>query len=59
MVGINSMDKVLILGECKWSPKTVGAEVMETLFSRTAEVVPRQGRWVVHYVGRSFRDPGT
>lgn len=51
VVGINSMDKVLILGECKWSPRPMGAEVMEALMAKTAEVVPRQGRWSVHFVG--------
>lgn len=51
VVGINSMEKVLILGECKWSPKEMGAEVMEALMAKTTDVVPRQGRWAVHYVG--------
>ncbi|NLG99543.1 MAG: ATP-binding protein [Chloroflexi bacterium] len=51
VVGINSMEKTLILGECKWSPKPMGRDVLETLIQKTTEFVPTEGRWRVHYLG--------
>ena len=51
VVGINRMEKTLILGECKWSPKTMGAKVLKTLIDKTNAVVPKQGTWQVAYVG--------
>lgn len=51
VVGINKMEKTLILGECKWSPKEMGADVMETLARKTTAVVPQQGQWQVVHVG--------
>ena len=51
VVGINSMEKTLILGECKWSPKAVDRNVLEALVQKTAEFVPSEGRWRVYYLG--------
>jgi AAA+ ATPase superfamily predicted ATPase len=51
VVGINSMEKTLILGECKWSPHPTGREVLEDLLSKTNEFVPTEGRWRVYYLG--------
>lgn len=51
VVGINSMEKTLILGECKWSPKTMDRDVVETLVRKTNEFVPTEGRWRVYYLG--------
>lgn len=51
VVGINSMEKTLILGECKWSPRAMGRDVLETLVQKTAEFVPTDGRWRVYYLG--------
>jgi uncharacterized protein len=51
VVGINSMEKTLILGECKWSPKPIGREVLDDLIRKTAEFVPPEGRWRVYYLG--------
>ena len=51
VVGINKMEKTLILGECKWSPKQMGVGVLETLHHKTEGVVPTQGNWQVAYVG--------
>jgi hypothetical protein len=48
VVGIHSMEKTLLIGECKWSPRPMGADVLETLLAKTAEVVPKHGRWTVH-----------
>ncbi|MFM8321647.1 MAG: ATP-binding protein [Chloroflexota bacterium] len=51
VVGINSMEKTLFLGECKWSPKPMEREVLETLMQKTAEFVPSEGHWRVYYLG--------
>jgi AAA+ ATPase superfamily predicted ATPase len=51
VVGINSMEKTLILGECKWSPKAIGRDVLDGLVQKTAEFVPSEGYWRVHYLG--------
>lgn len=51
VVGINSMEKTLILGECKWSPKQMGQDVLADLIAKTGSVVPKTGRWRVYYLG--------
>ena len=51
VVGINSMEKTLILGECKWSPKVMDREVLEGLVQKTEEFVPTEGRWRIYYLG--------
>lgn len=51
VVGFNSMEKTLILGECKWSPKAMDRNVLEDLVQKTNEFVPAQGHWRVHYLG--------
>ena len=51
VVGINSMEKTLILGECKWSPKPMGRAVLRTLVEKTAVVTPKQGQWRIYYLG--------
>ncbi|MBL8093251.1 MAG: ATP-binding protein [Anaerolineales bacterium] len=51
VVGINTMEKTLILGECKWSPRTQDQDVLETLVAKTGSFVPSEGKWRVYYVG--------
>jgi AAA+ ATPase superfamily predicted ATPase len=51
VVGMNRMEKTMILGECKWSPKSMGADVMQMLQRKTGAVVPAQGQWRVLHVG--------
>jgi AAA+ ATPase superfamily predicted ATPase len=51
VVGINSMERTLILGECKWSPRPVDAVVLEELIGKTHEFVPAQGNWRIYYLG--------
>lgn len=51
VVGINSMDKGLVLGECKWGVHQVGRQVLTDLVSKTAAVVPPQGSWRITYLG--------
>jgi len=51
VVGINSMEKLLVLGECKWGAEPQGRNVLTGLVDKTAEVTPSQGQWQVHYLG--------
>ncbi len=51
VVGINGREKSLCLGECKWSPARAERKVLTDLIAKTAEIVPRQGRWQVYYLG--------
>lgn len=54
VVGINRMEKTLILGECKWTlsavERTVLAELVE---EKAATIIPEQGRWRVYFLGFS------
>lgn len=51
VVGINSMEKVMVLGECKWGTQAMGRSVLTDLVAKTSEVVPSQGEWKVYYLG--------
>jgi uncharacterized protein len=51
VVGINSMERTLILGECKWGLHPVGRSVLEELAAKTKEFVPGEGKWTVFYLG--------
>ena len=51
VVGINSMEKTIILGECKWGRHPIGSEVVEELVEKTGEFVPKEGKWTVYYFG--------
>ncbi|MEN6522303.1 MAG: ATP-binding protein [Anaerolineaceae bacterium] len=51
VVGINSMEKTLILGECKWSPKVIDRDVLENLIQKTEEFIPTEGQWRIYYLG--------
>ena len=50
-MGVNSMEKTLVLGECKWGPEPSGRSILTELVERTAEIVPSQGQWQVYYLG--------
>lgn len=51
VVGVNSMQKTLVLGECKWGHEPIGRSVLTELVDKTAEIVPGQGQWQVVYLG--------
>lgn len=51
VVGINAMEKTLVLGECKWGPQMMGRNVLVDLVHKSAEIVPKQGQWRVLYLG--------
>jgi AAA+ ATPase superfamily predicted ATPase len=51
VVGHNSMEKTLILGECKWHSRAAGRKVLTELVAKTSEIVPKNGAWRVYYLG--------
>ena len=53
VAGVNFMDKILILGECKWNRQKMGASVLKDLIEKTEKVLPREGNWQVFYLGFS------
>ena len=53
VVGYNSMEKTLILGECKWRSQAAGQKVLAKLVAKTPEIVPKNGSWRVYYLGFS------
>jgi AAA+ ATPase superfamily predicted ATPase len=53
VVGYNSMEKTLILGECKWRSQAAGQKVLTELMAKTSEIVPKSGSWRIYYLGFS------
>jgi AAA+ ATPase superfamily predicted ATPase len=54
VAGINTMEKTLLLGECKWTLSPVGREVLSELIEeKIARIVPVNGFWRVYTLGFS------
>lgn len=54
VVGINRMEKTLLLGECKWTAGAMERKVLSELVEEKAKkIVPDEGRWNVFFVGFS------
>lgn len=54
VVGYNSMEKTLILGECKWTRNQTKANVLKELIEKkTNKVIPEKGSWEVFFTGFS------
>jgi AAA+ ATPase superfamily predicted ATPase len=54
VAGINTMEKTLILGECKWTTAPVDSDVLvELVEEKTRKIVPKTGRWRVFFLGFS------
>lgn len=51
VVGVNSMEKSMVMGECKWSYRVAGRGVVRELVAKTSKVMPKRGRWKVYYLG--------
>ena len=52
VVGINTMKKHLILGECKWTRERGKAAILQELVEKKApKVVPAVGDWQVYFLG--------
>jgi AAA+ ATPase superfamily predicted ATPase len=56
VVGINTMEKTLILGECKWTLSQNERKVMaELVEEQAAKIIPIQEKWRVYFLGFSRR----
>jgi AAA+ ATPase superfamily predicted ATPase len=54
VVGMNRMEKTLILGECKWTLNEVDRKVLaELVEEKTKKIIPEQGHWRVYFLGFS------
>lgn len=54
VVGINSMEKKLVLGECKWTLSSNERKVMaELVEEKAAKIIPIEGKWKVYFLGFS------
>ena len=54
VVGINSMEKTIYLGECKWTLKPSDRKVMaELIEEKAALIIPPKGNWKVFFLGFS------
>lgn len=54
VVGISSMERTLILGECKWIAAAGPRKAMEDLVQeKAARIVPKDGIWKVFFIGFS------
>lgn len=51
VAGINTMEKTLILGECKWDRHAIDLGVLTDLIGKTEKVIPKEGNWRVYYLG--------
>jgi len=51
VVGINRMERTLVLGECKWGRHPSDQDVLEKLATQAVEFVPKDGRWRVLLLG--------
>src|SRR5262249_3447958 len=51
VVGMNAMEKILVLGECKWGVQAMDRSVLTDLVGKTDAIVPTQGQWQVYYLG--------
>jgi hydrogenase maturation factor len=51
VVGINRMEKTLILGECKWNRHRIGRDILLDLITKINEFIPKEGDWRVLHLG--------
>lgn len=53
ITGINTRERTLLLGECKWLQAPAGRGTLSALLNKTSQVVPANGRWKVMLMGFS------
>ena len=54
VAGINTMEKTLILGECKWTTSPVARDVLVKLVEeKTQKIVPHEAQWRVFFLAFS------
>ena len=54
MVGVNSMNGHLVIGECKWENKPTDVDVLRGLVEKRAKhVIPKDRKWQIYFIGFS------
>jgi AAA+ ATPase superfamily predicted ATPase len=53
VVGINWMQKTIILGECKWTLTPMECPVLTALVEKANQIIPSEGNWRVFFLGFS------
>lgn len=51
VVGFNSMEKTMILGECKWDRHPIDWDILSGLIEKTNKVMLSEGNWNIYYLG--------
>lgn len=51
VVGVNFMEKTIILGECKWDRHVMDVGALQKLIEKTEKVIQSEGQWTVYYLG--------
>ena len=49
VLAISSLERAALIGECKWSVKPVGINILEDLKSRAAKMVQDDNIGHIHY----------
>jgi uncharacterized protein len=53
VVGINWMQKTIIMGECKWTLTPMERPVLTSLVEKASQIIPAEGNWKVFFLGFS------
>ena len=53
VVGINWMQKTIILGECKWTLNPIDTPVLAHLVEKASRLIPQEGKWQAYFLGFS------
>ena len=54
VAGVDMLDKIIFLGECRWDTELAGQEVLTELVSKKAALlIPKNGNWKVIFLGFS------
>jgi hypothetical protein len=54
VAGVDMLDKIIFLGECRWDTELAGQEVLRELVSKKAPLlIPKNGNWKVIFLGFS------
>lgn len=51
VVGVNTMEKLIVLGECKWGVEPIGRSTLIGLIDKSDVIIPNTGSWRVFYLG--------
>ena len=53
VVGVNPMERHMVLGECKWTKEPMDVDVLQGLVKKAVLAVPNQDNWRVYFLGFS------